>query len=133
LKKEKRTITINDEAIRRMEKKLTKLELKHERSSHSIHGRHHSPSHSSKDSSNAHGQHHHGHVLRSSNTYESFAKTEEWKIHKREDRCQHVILPYFQSVRVPNFSGNNDPNVYLDWEAKCEQIFKPMGSMKTKR
>jgi len=55
LKKAKRTITLNDEAIRRMEKRLEKLELKHERSSHSIHGRHHSPRHSSKDSSNAHG------------------------------------------------------------------------------
>jgi len=38
-----------------------------------------------------------------------------------------VILPYFQSVRVPSFSGHSDPNVYLDWEAKCEQIFKAYG------
>jgi len=33
-------------------------------------------------------------------------------------------LPYFQTLKVPSFSGDSDPNVYLDWEAKCEQIFK---------
>ena len=26
-------------------------------------------------------------------------------------------------VKVPSFSGDSDHNVYLDWEAKCEQIF----------
>jgi len=58
--------------VKHMKKRLAKLELKNERSSHSIHGRHHSPRHSSKGSSNAHNRHHHGHVLRSSNTYGSF-------------------------------------------------------------
>ncbi|XP_068504176.1 uncharacterized protein [Phaseolus vulgaris] len=113
--------------VQRMEKRLSKLELKYERSSHSNHERHHSPRHSSKDFSNAHGQHHYGLVLKSFNTYGSFEKKEEWKIHKREDRSQHVILPFVQSVKVPSFSGNSDPNVYLDWEAKCEQIFKAYG------
>ena len=46
-------------------------------------------------------------------------KKEEWKIHKLEDRRQHVALPYFQIVKVPNFSGDSDPNVYLNWEVKC--------------
>jgi len=59
--------------MQRLEERLAKVELKQERSSHSIHGRHHSPRHSS----NAHGQHHHGHVLKSSNTYGSFEKKEE--------------------------------------------------------
>ena len=27
------------------------------------------------------------------------------------------------SVKIPSFNGDSDPNVYLDWEAKCEQIF----------
>ena len=93
--------------VKHMEKRLSKLAMKHERSI-------------------PHVQHHHGHVLRSSNTYGSFEKKEEWKIHKLEDRCQHVALPY-QSVKVPSFSGDSDPNVYLDWEAKCEQIFKAYG------
>ena len=51
---------------KQMEKRLSKLAMKHERSI-------------------PHGQHHHGHVLKSSNTYGSFEKKEEWKIHKRED------------------------------------------------
>ena len=28
------------------------------------------------------------------------------------------------SVKLPCFNGSSDPNVYLDWEAKCEQIFE---------
>ena len=117
-------LAIKDDVMQRLEERLAKVELKQERSSHSIHGRHHSPRHSSKGSSNAHDQHHHGHVLKSSNTYGSFEKKEEWKIHKLEDRRQHVALPYFQSVKVRSFIGDSDPNVYLDWEAKSEQTFK---------
>jgi len=26
-------------------------------------------------------------------------------------------------VKLPSFSGEGDPNVYLRWGAKCEQIF----------
>ena len=48
--------------VQLMEKRLSKLELKYERSSHSFHERHHSPRHSSTTFSNAHGQHHHGSV-----------------------------------------------------------------------
>ena len=44
--------------------------------------------------------------------------------HHREQRHHQEALPYFQTVKVPSFSGDSDPNVYLDWEAKCEQIFK---------
>ena len=29
----------------------------------------------------------------------------------------------FLFVKVPSFSGDSDPNVYLDWEAKCEKKF----------
>jgi len=94
--------------VKHMEKRLSKLAMKHERSI-------------------PHGQYHHGHVLRISNNYGSFEKKEKWKIHKLEDRRQHVALPYFQIVKVPNFSGDSDPNVYLDWKAKCEQIFKAYG------
>ena len=53
--------------------------------------------------------------------------------HHREQRHHQEALPYFQTVKVPSFSGDSDPNVYLDWEAKCEQIFKAYESMKTKR
>ena len=40
-----------------------------------------------------------------------------------EERHQHVSkisLPY---VKIPSFSGEDDPNIYLGWEAKVEQIF----------
>jgi len=40
-----------------------------------------------------------------------------------EERRQHVSkisLPY---VKIPSFSGEGDPNIYLGWEAKVEQIF----------
>jgi len=38
LKEAKRTITLKDEAIRRLEEKLKTIEMKQARSSHSIHG-----------------------------------------------------------------------------------------------
>jgi len=90
--------------------------LKQERSSHSIHGRHHSPRHSSKGSSNAHSHgeehrrkrhHHHSHG----------------ESHHREQRHHQEAKPQCPFVKVPSFSGDSDPNVYLDWEVKCEQIF----------
>ena len=29
-----------------------------------------------------------------------------------------------QTPKIPNFYGGNDPKIFLDWEAKVEQIFK---------
>jgi len=34
-----------------------------------------------------------------------------------------VAKPYLPYVKLPSFSGDSDPYVYLGWEAKCEQIF----------
>ena len=34
-----------------------------------------------------------------------------------------MAKPYFPFVKLPSFNGDGDPNVYLGWEAKCEQIF----------
>ena len=31
--------------------------------------------------------------------------------------------PSFLFVKLPSFSEDSDPNVYLGWEAKVEQIF----------
>jgi len=102
--------------VKHMEKRLAKLELKHERSSHSIHGRHHSSRRSSEDSSNAHGHgedyrrrrhHHHSHG-------ESY---------NCDQRHHQAFKPQVSFVKVHIFNGDSDPNVYLDWEAKCEQIF----------
>ena len=110
-------LAIKDDVMQRLEERLAKVELKQERSSHSIHGRHHSPRHSSKDSSNGHGHgedyrrrrhHHHSHG----------------ESHHREQRHHQEAKPQLSFVKVLSFSGDSDPNMCLDWEAKCEQNFK---------
>jgi len=30
---------------------------------------------------------------------------------------------FFSFVKLPSFSGGSDPNLYIGWEAKVEQIF----------
>ena len=56
LKEAKRTITLQDEAIRRLEEKLQSIEMKQARSSHFIHGERHYHRPSSRGSSNDHGR-----------------------------------------------------------------------------
>ena len=36
-------------------------------------------------------------------------------------------------VKLPNFSGEGDPNVYLGWEAKVDQIFHVHGVLDEQR
>ena len=38
------------------------------------------------------------------------------------DQRYHQVFNISCAI-VPSFNGDSDPNVYLDWEAKCEQIF----------
>ena len=117
LKEAKRALALKDEALQRLEERMAKVELKQERSSHSIHGRHHSSRPSSKDSSNAHG---HGEdYRRRRHRHHSHGES-----HHREQRHHQEAKPQLSLVKVPNFNGDSGPNVYLDWEAKCEQIFK---------
>ena len=42
-----------------------------------------------------------------------------------EDRRHQHQTPKnsFPFLKLPNFNGESDPNVYLGWEAKVEQIF----------
>ena len=70
LKKAKRTIHLNNEAIRKLEERLQRFEMKQTRSSKSINGERHSHTPSSRGSSNDHGReeehrrrrhHHHSH------------------------------------------------------------------------
>ncbi|XP_068476943.1 uncharacterized protein [Phaseolus vulgaris] len=121
LKEAKRAITKKDEAItqqaeviRRLEERLQSLEMKQTRSSKSLNGEHHSHTPSSRGPSNDHGReeehrrrrhHHHAHE------------------DKREDGYYRDAKAKLPSVNIPSFNGDSDPNVYLDWEAKCEQIF----------
>ena len=120
LKEVKRALALQDKAIKELKDQLQKVNFKPDKSSHFSHGSHHSYRHSSKGSSNAHSHdeehrrrrhHHHSHGDR----------------HHREDGHHQEAKSQFSFVKVPNFSGDSDPNVYLDWEAKCEQIFKAYG------
>ena len=108
MKEAKISLAQKDEAIRKLEERLQRLEVTNERSNHSNHGRRHSHRHSSRSSSN----------------YQGHDEETEGRRHQHyEERRQNVAKPYFQFVKLPNFSGDSDPNVYLGWEAKCEQIF----------
>ena len=94
LKEAKQALALKDEAMKRLEERLAKVELKQERSSHSIHGRHNSSRHYSKDSSNAHDHgedyrrrrhHHHSHG----------------ESHHREQRHHQEAKPQLSFVKVP--------------------------------
>ena len=97
----KRTIAQKDEEMRQMEERLQRLELAYERPQR---GRQH------RD-------------LRSYKNYGGHEDADEWMRHPFEDRRQNVAKPFLPYVKLPSFSGESDPNVYLGWEAKVEQIF----------
>jgi len=96
-----------DEDIKNLEERLQRLEMNHDRSTNCSHGSHHAHRHSSRSSSNAHDN----------------KKEHGRRRHHHEDGHQNVAKPYFPIVKLPSFSGDSDPNVYLGWEPKCEQIF----------
>ena len=96
--------------------KKSKMKMLKRIVSHSFDGRQTSPRHSSKDSSIAHG---HGEdSRRRRRRHHSNGGS-----HHREQRHHQEIKPQVPFVKVPSFSGDSDPNLYLEWEAKCEQIF----------
>ena len=114
LKEAKQTLTQNGEAIRKLEERIQRVEMKHTRSSKSINGERHSHTPSSRGSSNNHGReeehrsrrhHHHSHE-------ESY---------NRDQRYHQVFN--IACKKVPSFNGDSDPNVYLDWEAKVYHYF----------
>ena len=48
----------------------------------------------------------------------------DWRMqHYGERRHHQHNKSQMPNVKLPSFSGNCDPNVYLGWEAKVEQIF----------
>ena len=122
LKKAKRTINLNDEAIRKLEERIQRVEMKHTRSSKSINGERHSHTPSSRGSSNDYGREEEHRRRRPQPNFHGYRPP-----YAHEDKCEDgyyrdakAKLP---SVKIPSFNGDSDPNVYLDWEAKCEQIF----------
>jgi len=105
LKEAKRTITQKEEEMRQLEERLQRLEMMNERPQKQR-------------------RHHHRYESISSQNYGGFDEETEWRRHQHyEDRHQNVAKPYFPYVKLPSFSGDGDPNVYLGWKAKCEQIF----------
>jgi len=42
---------------------------------------------------------------------------------ERRHQHQHQPKNSFHFVKLHSFSGENDHNLYLEWEAKVEQIF----------
>jgi len=100
----KRSLAQKDEEMRQMEERLQRLESAHDKPSR---GR----------------RWNQGRESRSYHQYGSQKEEEEWRLNNFEERRQHVSkisLPY---VKIPNFSGEGDPNIYLGWEAKVEHIF----------
>jgi len=65
---------------------------------------------------------------KASRTYSHYGSQEEeqeWRMHQYDER-RHPHQPskfYFPFIKLPSFNGESDPNVYLGWEVKVEQIF----------
>ena len=114
LKEARKALAEKDDALQRLEERLAKVELKQERVS-PRHDRHPSPRPSYKGSS-SHG-----------NGDESRRRRRRphsnGGSHHRDQRHHQEPKPQVPFVKVPSFSGDSDPTLYLEWEAKCEQIF----------
>jgi len=68
----------------------------------------------------------HRRSTRSFTQYGSHEEDEDWRMNQFDERCQHQHHPSkisFPYVKLPSFSGESDPNLYLGWEAKVEKIF----------
>ncbi|XP_068475102.1 uncharacterized protein [Phaseolus vulgaris] len=116
LKEARKALAQKDEALQRLEERMAKIELKQEGVTHSLHSRHISPRHSSKSSSNAHDN---GQDTRR----RRHRHPANWGGHHHEQRHQQETKPQVHFMKIPSFNGDSDPNVYLDWDAKCEQNF----------
>jgi len=101
---EKRTIAQKDEEMRQMEERLQRLEAAYDRSQRR---RRYHPMHESRSYQN----------------YGSHEEEDGWRMHHVDDRRQNVAKRSLPFVKIPSFSGDGDPNIYLGWEAKVEQIF----------
>jgi len=62
---------------------------------------------------------------RSYSHYDSQEEEQEWRMHQYDERRHphQPSKPSFAFIKLPSFNGESDPNVYLGWEAKVEQIF----------
>jgi len=100
----KRSITQKDEEMRQVEERLQRLEAAYDRPQR---GRRYDPRRESRSYQN----------------YGIHEKEDEWRMHHVDHRRQNVAKSSLPFVKIPSFSGEGDPNIYLGWEAKVEQIF----------
>jgi len=101
---EKITIAQKDEEMKELEERLQRIEAAYDRP------------HKGR-------RYHQRHESRSYQNYGGYEKEDECRMYHVDDRCQNVAKPFLPFVKLPSFSGEGDPNVYLGWEAKVEQIF----------
>ena len=120
LKDAKKTIAQKDEAIRQLEARLQRLEENHATSNNSAHGMRHSHRSPSKSASN--------HLDREEESDGGrYHQTHQHHRHHHRERRHHEEKLYLPYVKLPPFSGEGDPNVYLGWEAKCECTVSSLG------
>ena len=100
----KRSITQKDEEIRQMEERIQRLEVAYNRPQRA---RRYNPRRES----------------RSYQDYDSHEEEAQWRMHHLDDRRQNVAKPSLPFVKIPSFSGEGDPNIYLGWEARVEKTF----------
>ncbi|XP_068476952.1 uncharacterized protein [Phaseolus vulgaris] len=116
LKEARKALAQKDEELHKLEARLAMIELQQEGVVHSLHERQPSPKHSSKGSASAHG-------CRADHRRRRHHPHSNERNHHRDQRPHQESKLQVPFVKVPSFNGDSDPNVYLDWEAKCEQIF----------
>jgi len=101
----RRSLAQKEEEMRQMEERLQRLELAHVRQPR---------------------RWKHRRATRSFPQYGSHEENEDWRLNQFEERRQHphhapkISLSY---VKLSSFSGEGDPNIYLGWKTKVEQIF----------
>ena len=68
--------------------------------------------------------------------YGSQKEEEDWRVqnfeakrHQHENQ-QKKSIPF---VKLPSFNGDNDPNIYLGWEVKVEQMSNGLMFTRSKR
>jgi len=68
--------------------------------------------------------------------YGSQEEEEDWRVQNFEARChqhQHQQKKSIPFVKLSTFNGDSDPNIYLGWKAKVEQMLICMRLKRTKR
>ena len=100
----KRSLAQKDEEMRQIEERLQRHESSHDR-----------PSRGKRWNQRRESRSYH--------QYGSQEEEEEWRLNNFEERRQHVAKMSLPYVKIPSFSGEGDPNIYLGWEAKVEENF----------